>query len=239
VAPRARWSCGADGCPGGWIAAIAGGLDERPAFRLFRSFRELARALVELGAVAGIDMPIGLVDGARRCDAEARALLGRGRASSVFTPPSRRALRGRTAEEIRALNVAATGKSLSEQALNIAPRIREVDRAMTPALQARIREVHPEVVFASLSRDGRGLSSSKKTAEGRAERLALLPRALAAAAPAREDRPFPAAEVALDDYVDALAVLLAAVRMSRGEERCLPAAGVERDRRGLVMEIVY
>jgi predicted RNase H-like nuclease len=230
---------GIDGCARGWIIAAAGDLTETPAFHVARGFRELARGIAGARTIAGIDVPIGLADGPRRCDAEARALLGPGRASSVFTPPARAALAGRTAAEIRARNVAVTGKSLSEQALNILPKIREVDAVMTPALQKRVREVHPEVVYAALSGRGRGLATSKKLPEGRAERLALLPPTFARAAPTRADRPFPAAEVALDDYVDALAALVAALRVARGEARRLPAEGEDRDARGLVMEIVY
>ncbi|BDG05506.1 DUF429 domain-containing protein [Anaeromyxobacter oryzae] len=230
---------GADGCRAGWIIATARGLDDAPTFRLFGDFDTLARAALADGGLLGVDMPIGLADGPRRCDREARALLGPGRASSVFTPPARAALAGRTAAEIRARNVAATGRSLSEQALNILPRIREVDAVMTPALQVRVREVHPEVVFASRSPGGRGLAAPKRTAAGRTARLALLPPAFARAAPSGRGRPFPARDVALDDYVDALAVLVTAIRMARGEAGRLPAAGEERDARGLVMEIVY
>ncbi len=110
---------------------------------------------------------------------------------------------------------------------------------MTPALQRRVREVHPELVFASLSPAGRGLAAAKKTEQGRRERLALLPPALAAAAPSRADRPFLAAAIALDDYVDALAALVTAGRLARGEARRVPQDGVDRDARGLAMEIVW
>jgi predicted RNase H-like nuclease len=53
---------------------------------------------------------------------------------------------------------------------------------MTPRLRRFIREVHPEVIFASL-RGGSGLASGKKTPAGRRQRLALLPPSFAAAAP--------------------------------------------------------
>jgi predicted RNase H-like nuclease len=230
---------GIDGCRAGWIAAEAGAPDGPPHFRLFRTFADLAGALRGRDAIACVDVPIGLSDAGRRCDAEARALLGPARASSVFTPPSRSALAGTSAAEIRALNLRATGRSLSAQALGILPKIREVDAVMTPALQERVREVHPELVFASLTDDARGLATSKKTVRGRRDRLALLPPALAAAAPSRASRPFPAAAVALDDYVDALAALVTARRLARGEARGVPAGGADRDERGLAMEIVW
>jgi predicted RNase H-like nuclease len=209
-----------------------------PSFRLARSFAPLAHAIVAARGVACVDMPIGLCDPGRRCDAEARALLGRPRASSVFTPPSRSALRGRGDLRIRALNVAATGRSLSSQCLRILPKIREVDSVVTAAMQRHVREAHPEVVFAGLHPTGRGIVASKRSALGRAERLAVLPEAFAAAAPRKGALPFPSRDAAPDDYVDALALLVAAFRVAAGVARRLPERA-ERDARGLAMEIVY
>lgn len=228
---------GVDGCRGGWIAAVAPNLGATPEFWLAPTFAALLRRADAGGRIICIDVPIGLSDRSRACDAEARRLLGPRRACSVFTPPSRAALAGRGAAERRALNVRATGRSLSEQALGILPKIREVDAAMTPALQARVKEVHPELVFAAAG--GGGLADGKRTGKGRAARLALLPRAFARAAPTRERRPWLAKEVALDDYVDALAALVAALRIARGAGRRLPAGRDERDERGLAMEIWY
>jgi len=230
---------GVDGCRAGWIVAEASGEGVRPRFLLFPTFAELLRAFADAEALACVDVPIGLCDAGRRCDREARALLGPSRACSVFTPPSRSAFAGATPQEMRQLNLAATGRSLSAQSLGILPKIREVDGAMTPALQRRVREVHPELVFASLSPAGRGLAASKKTEQGRRERLALLPPVLVAAAPSRAGRPFAAAAVAPDDYVDALAALVTAGRLARGEAHRVPEGGVDRDARGLAMEIVW
>ncbi len=230
---------GIDGCRAGWLLAEAASVRARPSFRLVERFAEIARLARRGELVACVDMPIGLADAGRRCDAEARAILGRPRSSSVFTPPSRAALRGRTAQAIRRLNRRATGRSLSAQALGLLPKIREVDEVMTPRLQRSIHEAHPEVIFAGLHPSGRGLAGGKKTAAGRRHRLALLPPELAAAAPTGRTRPFPAGDAALDDYVDALALLVAAVRLWRGRAGRLPRHGRDRDGRGLVMEILY
>lgn len=228
---------GVDGCPAGWIVAEAASEDARPGFWLAPTFAALLERGLAPGRIVAIDVPIGLADGRRGCDAEARRILGPRRASSVFTPPCHAALAHRTADGIRAENLRRTGRSLSAQALGIVPKIRELDRAMTPALQRHVREVHPEVVFASLA--GRGVAPRKGTDAGRRARLALLPRAWAAAAPSRTDRPFPASQVRLDDYLDALAALLAALRIARGDATSLPRGAVERDARGLRMEIVF
>src|SRR5205814_7167357 len=45
---------------------------------------------------------------------------------------------------------------------------------LTPALQARVREAHPEVTFAVLAGRGHGLEHAKKTPAGERERLAVL-----------------------------------------------------------------
>ena len=66
-------------------------------------------------------------------------MLGR-RASSVFSPPSRQVLGATCYEDVRA-------QGLSIQAYGILPKIREVDRLMTPELQKVIHEAHPELAF--------------------------------------------------------------------------------------------
>ena len=175
----------------------------------------------------GVDVPIGLCE--RRGAAIAR--------SAGIAGPGPSVQRLHAAEPERARRHDGPGAAPPQpgghgpQPLGAGARdraeIREVDAAMTPALQRRMREVHPELVFASLSPAGRGLAASKKTEQGHRERVALLPAALAAAAPSRAGRPFPAAEVALDDYVDALAALVTAGRLARGE-----ASGVPKGQRG-------
>ena len=87
--------------------------------------------------------------------------------------------------------------------------------------------------------------SSKKTPEGYAERLDLLAPYLGPLDPAwldrerrRFTRPGEGAPVALDDLVDALACLIAAWRVSRGEACHFSSDRDERDSRGLRMEIV-
>jgi len=233
---------GIDGCRGGWVIARWDPPRRRPTIELVASFRPVVEA-VRRGALACVDMPIGLSDGPRACDAAARRLLGSPRSSSVFTPPCRAALQATTATERRRINLRRTGRSLSEQALGIADRIRDVDRLVTPRLQLRLRECHPEVAFATLSGRGTGLRSRKKSSAGRRERLRLLPppfreafAAFLAGGPA-EPAP-PGVRAAPDDVLDALACLAAAHRVARGRAIVLPHGRVERDARGLRMEIV-
>lgn len=218
---------GVDGCRGGWVAVrLEAGA---ASVRVVATFAEVL-GLAPRGSVA-VDMPIGLLDapepGGRACDRLARAMLGP-RAASVFSPPSREALRA-----------PSFARGLSLQAWNLAPKVREVDACMTPALQERVVEAHPELAFAAL---GRGpCAHPKRTAEGRRERIARLGRI--------EGRPFRAllraplaalragdAVARPDDVLDACALAHLASRHERGAATRMPAEP-PRDARGLRMEI--
>jgi len=197
---------GVDGCRAGWVAA-----SDRGA-RLYPTFAEIVAQRFELVL---IDVPIGLLRaGPRPCDLQARSLLG-ARRSSVFPAPGRRLLRARR-----------YGRQCSIQLWNILHKIREVDEAMTPRLQRRVREAHPEVSFALLN--GAPLRFAKKSADGEAERRRLL-RPIFGEIPA-----VPGA--ARDDVLDAYALLWSAHRAWLGEARVL--GGSEQDERGLECEIV-
>jgi predicted RNase H-like nuclease len=109
---------GADGCRAGWfvIALTKDGQWQTEVFpnisALWERYREASLIL--------LDVPIGLKGGGaeeRRCDREARRILGPPRASSVFRSPCRRAIHAATHEEAKAINKRLTGKSLSVQTL--------------------------------------------------------------------------------------------------------------------------
>lgn len=193
-----------DGCRGGWVIASADGL------RVVPSFAEIVAEGFEL---ALIDVPIGLLEsGPRACDVEARKLLGP-RRSSVFPAPPR-----------RLLSAAKYAGQCSIQLWNILAKIREVDSALTPRLQTRIREAHPECSFRLLH--GGPLPHPKKAAQGLALRRRLLRPHFG-----RLDA-IPGA--ALDDVLDAYALLWSAGRLAAGRGLVL---GGERDSRGLRCEI--
>ena len=169
-------------------------------------------------------MPIGLLDrpGQRACDNFARRMLGRGRASSVFPSPSRRALSFPDYRAASDVNLRLTGLKLNKQSFNISPKVREVDEAMKPGMQDRVREVHPELAFRSLN-GGSSVPLNKKTGAGRDHRWRLL-RAVfldlppTAALPAGLRRRCQA-----DDYIDALGCAWTAVCVARGTARRIPA----------------
>src|SRR4051794_33828568 len=134
-------------------------------------------------------MPIGLLEaavpGGRECDRLARRMLGPGRGSCVFPPPCRPALGAATyAEAVRRNRASAShGLGISRQAYGLFPKLREVDGVLTPVLQGRLVEVHPEVSFTALrdmtAPDEAWLSPlrPKRTPEGRRQRVELLRRA--------------------------------------------------------------
>jgi predicted RNase H-like nuclease len=197
-----------------------------------------ARAERDSGIVA-IDIPIGLRDdGPRACDLAARRWLGRPRASSVFPAPCRAALAATTYRRACGLSRRALGVALTIECFNIVPKIRHVDALMTPARQAVVREVHPELVFAILSGRGRGLVEPKRTEAGERLRLRLLRRAAPRFDPAAVRAVLGPARVARDDVIDAVACLVAARRIALGKAVVLPEGVVEHDARGLRMEIV-
>jgi predicted RNase H-like nuclease len=221
---------GLDGFAGGWVAV-----------RMDGGRRELTflKSISELSAIkfdgAGIDMPIGLPDGGlRACDLQAREQL-RPHASRVFTG-ARRGLwdYASHAEANRALK--ARGEAgVSIQLWNLGPKILEVDAFMTPRLQSRIREAHPELVFLRLN-FGRPLPS-KKTEEGLALRVSLLRRERFTEIKRWIDIERRGTGAKADDVLDACAVAIAARDFGRGN--VLPKGPAPKDAKGLKMQIWY
>ena len=228
---------GVDACRAGWFA-VAIGSEVHWRCSLHGTIAELAAAYPE-AELTLIDIPIGLPSMTkRRCDEEARRLLGRSRASSVFPVPCRAALAATHYREASAINKQMLGVNLSRQTWNILPKIRDVDVWLQRQGNPRCRECHPELAFWALA-GGRIMGHGKKTMEGREERLALLriyfrsADALFAAAL----RAYPRKAVASDDIIDALALALTAW-LSGGELSWVPQHP-QFDGMGLPMEIVF
>lgn len=161
---------GVDGCRGGWLAvALKAGV---ATARVFTHFAGLLSAYPDATALA-VDMPMGLWESgrarARPCDALARKRLGK-RAACVFIPPTRAMLHATTYAPLRK-------HGLSVQAYNLIPRIRELDTLLTPALQVRVWESHPELSFAAMT--GAPIAYPKRTAPGQAARRHAAQNALA------------------------------------------------------------
>jgi threonine dehydratase len=214
---------GVDGCKGGWVVVTESEAFVCPNF-------EAALAALPDDSVIAVDMPIGLLDeyveGGREPDRAARGLLGK-KWPAVFSAPPRRAFGATGLSEAQ-----ARGCRMTIQALKLMPKIEEVDRVMTPTLQQRVREVHPEVCFRSIK--GGPVVSNKKRPPGRGERRRLL-EAVGLAIP---PRPRPYRQVAEDDLLDACVAMWSAHRIAAGRVEQVQEHPPS-DSRGLRMEIVW
>lgn len=229
---------GVDGCKGGWFYLCLS--TDAPQYGFAPHISEILEQATEADTVF-IDIPIGLLDAgpaARRCDVEARQLLGV-RAASVFNAPVRGVLSQQRYAEANALSREVSGKGLSKQSWNLCAKIREVDSILQTDAEARriLREAHPELCFLGLA-GGTPMLHNKKTEEGFHERLALLERywPAAGACVAAALASYPRARVARDDIVDAAVCALTASLQPHW--RALPATA-EHDATGLAMQIMY
>lgn len=216
---------GIDGCRGGWVG-----------FKVDLEFFSTSVELIDLPsilrnrpdglAILAIDIPIGLLDGPRACDKAARKLLGRKRGSSVFAPPCRAALSATNHAAASATNLRITGRGLSQQAWSIAPKIKQVDDAVTPEHQKWVFEVHPEVCFWALAGE-HPMKHRKKTKAGVSERLDLLRPVFPDIERHLQNRP---AKVGKDDLLDAAVAAWTALRICKGEAGrvCEPERDVNR-----------
>jgi predicted RNase H-like nuclease len=219
---------GLDGYSRGWVAVQIDGA--RRELRVLGCISELLTMSFDR---AGIDMPIGLPErGLRDCDLEARRML-RPHASRVFTG-ARRGLWDHASHAAANQALKRRGEAgVSIQLWNLGPKILEIDESITPRLQLRIREAHPELVFLRLN-FGRPLPS-KKTEEGIAERMKLLKRERFSELKQWIAHKPPGAKA--DDILDACAVAIAARDFTSGH--VLPRNGAQKDERGLKMQIWY
>jgi predicted RNase H-like nuclease len=219
---------GVDGYRKGWIAARVDGETRELGF-----YSSIAELLATKFDAAAIDMPIGLpAHGERACDLVARTML-KPHASRVFTGarrglwdfPSHAAANG-------ALRARAE-KGISIQLWHIGAKICVVDTAITPRLQTKIREAHPELVFLRLN--GGTPLPSKRTADGIRLRTTLL-----RARGFREIGRWLGGDrhgARPDDVLDACVLALAAREFD--SRRVLPVGRAQMDARGLKMQIWY
>lgn len=229
---------GIDGCRAGWVVAEADASLRDISVRIEPALDGVLARAGRGEAIVAIDIPIGLASSGRRAaDALARQRLGWPRMTSVFSAPARAALAATSYREACALNAAACGRMMSQQAYHIMPKISAVDALMTPALQTYVREAHPEVAFAEIAGLGHGLVEPKTSREGAAVRRDLLAQHLALPDIDAMYGALGRKNAERDDIIDALVCLVTAQRVARGEARTFPDEP-EYDDRGLRMELV-
>lgn len=163
------------------------------------------------GAAAfAVDIPIGPGDRVgRRSELEARARLGDRRATVFLTPPAA-LLAVADYQSANRRAKALYGQGISRQAWGLRAAIADV--AVVAASDSRWHETHPELAFQELA--GRPLPP-KRTAEGAAERRALL-------AGAGIVLPESVGGAALHDLLDAAVCAWVAHRVAVGSASSLP-----------------
>ena len=233
---------GVDGCRGGWLCVIR---QTDPPFQerllVAKSMREILSHPYAPEVIA-IDIPIGLpehISGTGRgCDSAARKVLGK-RAAAVFAVPARAAVNEPDYISACAAAFAASDppRKISKQMFHLFPKIREVDGLMTPSLQSRLFECHPEVAFFLMN--GREPLDEPKKRSGQPHppgldfRRALLKAQGFSEALIRSASP---ANAGADDVLDACACAWSAARILKGEAIQFSEAPL-LDARGLRMEI--
>jgi predicted RNase H-like nuclease len=231
---------GVDGCKGGWLVGIFSVNESKcrlKSLTVAKNFEEVVSKTENCKAVC-VDIPIGLNEdeNPRKCDVEARKILAAPRASSVFPPPVRQCLSAKNYEDACDVSLKVKGKKLSRQSFLIMDKIRQVDELMTPMLQKRIREIHPEVSFWALNNDT-AMQYKKKRGIGRNERLKVLSRQFTNISDKALMLLKPKGS-APDDVIDVFVAGWTAAQVLKRHIKTLPEKP-EVDSRGLRMEIVY
>lgn len=232
---------GVDGCKAGWFAVK---LDHGELWEIdvFKDIEDLWKRWYYATCIM-VDIPIGLPHSGnplRRCDSEARCVLGP-RKFSVFTPPCRAALAPNNHGQATQVNLAALGRGLPIQTFSIGKKIQQVDSLLTTNqdARARIREIHPEVCFGAFA-GCTPMNYHKATLPGYEERRTVLRNINQERTDAIIDcalERFCRKQVAKDDILDALAAAYTA-DAGPGWLARLPAQA-QIDNHGLPMEMWY
>ena len=230
---------GLDGCRGGWVLCTLDDAGEVAVELLTDVVVAVDRVRQGELALLGVDMPLALpATWGRRADDEARRRLGPRRASLFPTPPRLLVEHHHDHDAANAASRAATGRGLSIQTFHLLAKVAELQAALGPGdapvdrhLADRVVECHPESCFVTLA--GAPLTTAKRSAAGRSERLALLRPRVGDLTALLDHRP---SGVAADDLLDAVAVAEAMARHRRGE--ALVLGGDDLDARGLPMRLV-
>lgn len=236
---------GVDGCKKGWVVAAWDTEEGTISLSQLDNFEMVLQAFPkdEVNAIA-IDIPIGLIDCHRAADREARKVLGR-RGVCVFPSPDPRIVEIEIYAEANAESRRLCGKGVPKQAFGIFPKVAEVNHVMTPELQSRVVEVHPEVCFWAMAKEP--IQTKKSKLEGYEIRQSVLTKATGCtiwdksdlrALLTRERKVGKLMGVEPDDVLDAIAGTWTARRWVDGKHRSFPKVP-EINQDGLRAEIVY
>lgn len=233
---------GVDGCRGGWIAVLRKlNAPEDMHLLVLDRFADLLTLQPHLDIIA-VDVPIGLPDfsgpDGRGAEKAARRHLGM-RQSSVFSVPSRASIYETGYQDAckTSLRTSNPPRKVSKQCFYLFPKIREIDAIMSPELETRVYEAHPELAFWRLNGEAE-MSLPKKiksraNTEGLDQRRDLL---VAQGLPRAFLDQKPPKGCGRDDLLDAAANSLIAERIFSSKAQPFPK-DYQRDGKGLRMAI--
>jgi predicted RNase H-like nuclease len=233
---------GIDGCRAGWFAVISNS-NMTYEFGIFNNIANIWDKHSDVSLIL-IDIPIGLIDNGteeRKSDKASRKVLGHGRASSVFVTPCRAAIYSTDYTSASDINYKNTGRRLAKQTWGIVPKIKELDEFLinTPSARSVIKESHPEVGFWALNNNC-PMRNPKKKNEGLLERLDVLRHHLQLVDEIYQAalNKYPRSQLAKDDILDAICLMINGVLGMEYEIAILPPAPLI-DNVGLPMQMVY
>lgn len=229
---------GVDGCKGKWLA-VAHDKSGNVSASLHASPENLLESFSNAEVIA-VDVPIGLTEtGRRKCDEEARYLLGWPRRNSVFPAPIRPVLQAKNRVDASEIGKKIDGRGVGCQAWGIFSYVKRWDDALRNDRETRSRvyEVHPEVCFYGMN-NSCSMQHSKKKQTGSEERRKLLVLEFGESVIMKALDNLEGKDFALDDLYDAFAALWSARRIASKNAKCLPAVP-PCDEKGLLMAIYY
>jgi len=234
-------SLGIDGCKKGWFTVELTDVDWTTM--VYKNINEIWDYYKNTNYIT-IDIPIGMRKNEnmeRKCDLEARRILGPGRESSVFPVPCREATYASSYEEAHKINKQKVNRGLSKQTWGIIPKIREVDILLMREKDSRnqIQESHPEIAFWALN-GRKALKYNKKSENGIEERIEILSKYDGRILDIYEKSlaQYLRKEVAKDDILDAICMAITGALAQSKNYKTIPSI-IEKDEEGIEMKIVY
>lgn len=198
---------GADACPAGWLVTVIE--NQSVVVETYGKFSQIRDSYAGADRIL-VDIPIGLpAENRRRCDEQARSLLGC-RGNSVFYPPCESAVACDDYDEANSAHRDSVGNGLSQQAFHIGDKIRDVESVVGDRYDGIVRESHPELCFAALNGQPIAYSKSSKLGRGLRQKLLLKELDIAGTVYNEVREKYTLRKVRRDDILDSIVLAVAA-----------------------------